>query len=94
MFGREAVEFEVIDEDNFIVRSGMDGMVDGLIDLGIGFGHMHLLREEEGIETRGEVVGAIDELEMEIIAIGEQVGLMSPTPQVVNESESFHGQVA
>ena len=94
MFGGEAVEFEVIDEDDLIVRCGMDGIVDGAVDLGIGFGHMHLLREVECIETRGEVVGAIDELKMEIIAIGEEVGLVSPTPQVVNERESFGRQIA
>ena len=76
LLGSEAVDGDIIDEDDPAVGLA-DGFVHGAEDLRFRLGHVHLLREEEAVEMVFEAIGAVDEVEMEVIAVAEQIDLMS-----------------
>ena len=51
--------------------------MDVFVDLRIGFGEMETLGKEKVIKMGCQMIGLVDEVEMEIVAVGEEI---SPVP--------------
>ena len=91
LFCSASVGLDVVDEDDvFGPYSPLAGncLMDGAEDSRIGFGHMHLLREEELIEMAVETICTIDEIEMQLISVGEQIDGVTVCAEPVDDIQS------
>lgn len=92
LLGGKAVDFDVVNEINLFIGGRQSGF-NSLKNSGFGFGEMHLMGQEEAVEMIVQMIGRIDKIEMQVVAIREQVHLMTCRAELVHKSKSFSRQI-
>ena len=93
---RFAVRSYIVNENDLFRECRRDRekrLLNGLKNSFLGFGEVHLLREEKSIKMLLQTICLVDEVKMQVVAVGEQVHRMSGFAQTVYERETFERQV-
>ena len=88
LVGGKAVGFDVIYEVNLFIGR-RQRCHNCLKYSGFRFSEMHLMGQEEAIEMIVQMIRSINKIEMQVVAVREQVHLVACCAELIHVSESF-----